>query len=76
MSTGLGYPYAGWSQLRTGILGMIAPACLNLAAEVNEPRVLSDFIVNCVIVAEVFLASSGSVQEGIDSRLALCIQLS
>ena len=55
---------------------MIAPACLNLAAEVNEPRVLSDFIVICVIVAEVALASSNSVQEGTDSRLALCIQLS
>lgn len=39
MSTGLGYPYAGWSQIGTGILGMIAPACLNLAAEVNEARV-------------------------------------
>ena len=50
---------------------MIAPACLNLAAEVNEPRVLSDFIVICVIVAKVALASSSSVQEGTDSRLAL-----
>jgi len=38
MSTGLGYPYAGWSQLRIGILVVIAPACLNLAAEVNEAR--------------------------------------
>ena len=71
MLTGLGYPYADWSQLRTRPLVVIAPACLNLATEVNEARVQSDFVVICVIVAKVALASSSSVQEGTDSRLAL-----
>ena len=38
MSTGLGYPYACWSQLRIEILGMTAPAYSNLAAKINEVR--------------------------------------